>query len=140
MSTLILFLGALLIAIGILMHGNRAGWFLFVVTPRSVLWIALAIVLGIFMLSHAKADPNHGVLAAHVTATECEGHIGMSVHEYDRWCARRFLRPKSYQPKLGMCFHSLFPADGHTEWFYGKADTQGYCMEPYKFLREISLH
>lgn len=56
MNTIIVGLGALLIAIGVLMHGNRAGWFLFVVTPRAVLWLAAAIVAGVFMLSHARAS------------------------------------------------------------------------------------
>lgn len=65
MNTIIMILGALLIAMGILMHGNRAGWFLFIVTPRTVLWLAAAIVAGVVVLSHARASTGDQMASQH---------------------------------------------------------------------------
>jgi hypothetical protein len=48
MNILLAFLGALLIALGVAMHGNRAGYWIFVVGSRTVVVLAACAIIGAF--------------------------------------------------------------------------------------------
>jgi hypothetical protein len=58
-QAIILFVGATLIALGVVMQGTRAGYWVFVVGVRAVLLLAIILATVAWYMSSAHAETDH---------------------------------------------------------------------------------
>jgi hypothetical protein len=70
-ALMLAFVGAALIALGLVMLGNRAGYFYFVVRPRTVLGLALFGAASVWLLSGAHAETDGSFIVNQFPA--CKG-------------------------------------------------------------------
>ena len=58
MNTLFLFVGIVLIILGLVMHGSRAGYFTFIVRPSTIISLAIIITVVILGVRAIRSETN----------------------------------------------------------------------------------